>query len=162
MATNSRDQRFMQEALEQAQLAKQHSEVPVGAIVVYNDQIIGRGFNAPVGLHDPTAHAEVQALRAASMALGNYRLPSCELYVTLEPCVMCAGAIMHARISRLVFGAYDPKTGACGSVMNLFEEARLNHHTTVWGGVSSSACIQLLKEFFLERRAHVNRNTISD
>lgn len=147
------DARFMRLAIEQAQAAAQANEVPVGAVVVKDDQIIGVGFNAPIHLHDPSAHAEIQALRAASQALGNYRLDGCSLYVTLEPCAMCAGAMLHARIQRLVFGAAEPKTGAAGSVLNLFDEARLNHQTTVHGGVLEEQCGQLLQNFFRERRA---------
>ncbi len=125
--------------------------MPVGAVVVKGGQIIGAGFNAPIGRHDPSAHAEIQAMRAAASALGNYRLAGCTLYVTLEPCAMCAGAIMHARIERLVFGAADPKTGACGSVVNLFAEDRFNHHTVVEGGLLAQQCGELLTNFF--RRA---------
>src|SRR6476620_11249092 len=127
------DDRFMQEALARARQAQAAGEVPVGAVVVHEGRVVGRGHNHPVGAHDPTAHAEIAALREAARALGNYRLPGCELYVTIEPCAMCAGAIMHARIRRLVFGAPDPKTGACGSIVDLFAEPRLNHHTTVTG-----------------------------
>ena len=143
---------FMSEALALAVLARQAGEVPVGALVVCDGQIIGRGYNAPISSHDPSAHAEIQALRAAAGALGNYRLAGCTLYVTLEPCAMCAGAIQHARIARVVFGATDPKTGACGSVLNLFAEGRLNHHTAVVGGVLADDCGRLLKSFFQERR----------
>lgn len=116
-------------------------------------KIVGRGFNGPIGLHDPTAHAEVRALRAAGVALSNYRMPECTLYVTLEPCVMCAGAMLHARLKRVVYGARDPKTGACGSVMNLFGESKLNHHTTVTGGVRGEECGEALRRFFRQRRA---------
>jgi tRNA(adenine34) deaminase len=126
--------------------------VPVGALVVRDGQVIATGFNQPIGNSDPTAHAEVQALRAAAELLGNYRLSHCELYVTLEPCAMCAGAIQHARIKRLVFGARDPKTGACGSVVDLFAEPRLNHHTRVERGVLAEECGGLLTRFFAERR----------
>ncbi|HMA32281.1 MAG TPA: tRNA adenosine(34) deaminase TadA, partial [Casimicrobiaceae bacterium] len=125
---------------------------PVGAIVVCDGVVVGRGGNAPIAASDPTAHAEIAALREAGAALGNYRLPGCEIYVTLEPCAMCAGAIMHARLSRLVYGARDPKTGACGSVVDLFANPRLNHHTRVTGGVAEAACAGLLKEFFAARR----------
>src|SRR5499427_7362318 len=124
----------MGEALSLARAAQARGEVPVGAIVVKDGDIVGRGGNAPVAHNDPTAHAEIAALRDAARALGNYRLPGCSLYVTLEPCTMCVGAILHARIARLVFGARDPKTGACGSVVDLFGEPRLNHHATVQGG----------------------------
>jgi tRNA(adenine34) deaminase len=144
---------FMQQALSQAQNAWALGEVPVGALVVKDGQVIATGFNQPIGTHDPTAHAEIMALRAAAEILGNYRLPGCELYVTLEPCAMCAGAMMHARLARVVFGASDPKTGACGSVINLFEQEKLNHHTELVGGVMAEECGQLLRTFFAERRA---------
>lgn len=143
---------FMRQALDQAQNAWALGEVPVGAVVVMDGQVVATGFNQPIGTHDPTAHAEIMALRAAATILGNYRLPGCELYVTLEPCVMCAGAMMHARLARVVFGATDPKTGACGSIVNLFEQERLNHHAEVAGGVLEQQCSQLLKDFFAERR----------
>ncbi|TAL52445.1 tRNA adenosine(34) deaminase TadA [Pandoraea sp.] len=152
-AVSGNDAAFMTAALEQARLAMAHGEVPVGAVVVHEGRIVAAGYNCPIGGHDPSAHAEMQALRAAAQALGNYRLPSCELYVTLEPCVMCAGAIMHSRIARVVFGAPDPKTGACGSVVDLFAETRLNHHAAVLGGVQEAACAQLLQSFFAQRRA---------
>ena len=126
--------------------------MPVGAVVIKDSAIIGRGGNAPIAANDPTAHAEIAALREAARALGNYRLPDCDLYVTIEPCAMCAGAILHARIRRLVFGARDPKTGACGSVVDLFAERRLNHHTTVTGDVAGEACGRLLSDFFVARR----------
>lgn len=147
----------MQQALSQAHNAWALGEVPVGAVVVKDDQVIATGFNQPIGTHDPTAHAEIMALRAAATILGNYRLPGCELYVTLEPCVMCAGAMMHARLKRVVFGAADPKTGACGSIVNLFEQEKLNHHTEVVGGVLAEECGGLLKAFFAERRRAVQR-----
>lgn len=143
---------FMTQALELARQGGAVGEVPVGAIVVQQDQIIGRGFNAPISRHDPSAHAEIQAIRDAAQRIGNYRLVDCELYVTLEPCAMCAGAIMHSRISRLFYGASDPKTGACGSIINLFQENRLNHHTSVTGGVLADDCGQMLSDFFAERR----------
>ncbi len=143
---------WMGEALALARLAQAHGEIPVGAIVVKDGVIIGRGGNAPIAANDPTAHAEIAALRDAARSLGNYRLPECDLYVTLELCAMCAGAILHARIRRLVFGARDPKTGACGSVIDLFAEARLNHHTTVTAGVSAEVCGRLLSDFFAARR----------
>jgi len=145
-------QDFMREALAEAQYAWERGEVPVGAVVVKDGVVIARGFNQPIGSHDPTAHAEIVALRAAAEALGNYRLPGCELYVTLEPCVMCSGAMMHARLSRIVYGAPDPKTGACGSVVDMFAEAQLNHHAEVEGGVLADDCANLLKAFFAERR----------
>ncbi|MYM86983.1 tRNA adenosine(34) deaminase TadA [Rugamonas sp. FT82W] len=147
------DDDFMRQALEQAQHAWDLGEVPVGAVVVKDGVVIARGYNQPIGRHDPTAHAEIVALRAAAEALGNYRLPGCELYVTLEPCVMCSGAMMHARLARVVYGATDPKTGACGSVVNLFEQERLNHHTAIAGGVMADECGAMLKSFFAARRA---------
>jgi tRNA(adenine34) deaminase len=143
---------WMDEALALARQAQVRGEVPVGAIVVKDGAIIGRGGNAPIAANDPTAHAEIAALRDAARSLGNYRLPGCDLYVTLEPCAMCAGAILQARIRRLVFGARDPKTGACGSIVDLFSERRLNHHTTAIGGVAGEACGQLLSDFFAARR----------
>ncbi len=146
------DEHWMGEALTLAQAAGARGEVPVGAIVVKEGASVGRGGNAPIATNDPTAHAEIAALRDAGRALGNYRLPGCDLYVTIEPCVMCAGAILQARIGRVVFGARDPKTGACGSVVDLFAESRLNHHATVTGGVCAAECGQLLTRFFGERR----------
>lgn len=144
---------FMWEALSLAREAAACDEVPVGAVVVDAEGVIvGRGFNQPIGRHDPTAHAEIVALRDAAARIGNYRLPGCTLYVTLEPCVMCAGAMMHARIGRVVFGARDPKTGACGSVVDLFAEERLNHHAEVVGGVLEEECGALLSGFFAARR----------
>jgi tRNA(adenine34) deaminase len=149
------DDELMGEALALARAAAARGEVPVGAVVVCNDAIVGRGGNAPIAHNDPTAHAEIAALREAGRTLGNYRLPGCSLYVTLEPCAMCSGAIMHARIARLVFGARDPKSGACGSVVDLFAERRLNHHTAASGGVRADECGALLSRFFVERRASV-------
>jgi tRNA(adenine34) deaminase len=146
------DEQFMRAALAEAATAARSGEIPVGAVVVADGAIVGRGFNAPIARHDPSAHAEIAALRDAAAKLGNYRLPGCDLYVTLEPCAMCAGAIMQARIRRLVYGAPDPKTGACGGVVDLFAEPRLNHHTTVTGGVLATECGTLLKSFFAERR----------
>ncbi|MEO8740625.1 MAG: tRNA adenosine(34) deaminase TadA [Casimicrobiaceae bacterium] len=146
------DERWMREAIALARAAQARGEVPVGAVVVSDGRIVGRGGNAPVAANDATAHAEIGALREAGQALGNYRLPGCDLYVTLEPCAMCAGAIMHARIRRVVFGASDPKTGACGSVVDLFGEPRLNHHTRVSGGVAAPECGALLSAFFAARR----------
>ncbi len=143
---------WMLQALDQAHNAWALGEVPVGAVVVKDGQVIATGFNQPIGTHDPTAHAEIMALRAAASILGNYRLPGCELYVTLEPCAMCSGAMIHARLSRVVFGASDPKTGACGSIVNLFEQNQLNHHTQLTGGVMAQECGALLKDFFAERR----------
>lgn len=147
------DEALMRLAIDQAHNAWALGEVPVGAVVVRDGQVIATGFNQPIGNSDPTAHAEIQALRAAAELLGNYRLNHCELYVTLEPCAMCAGAIQHARIKRLVFGAADPKTGACGSVVDLFAEPRLNHHTHVERGVLGEDCGGLLSRFFADRRA---------
>ncbi|MFA7280015.1 MAG: tRNA adenosine(34) deaminase TadA [Sterolibacterium sp.] len=145
---------FMAEALSLAREAAACGEVPVGAVVVDpQGAIIGRGFNQPIIRHDPTAHAEILALRDAAQQLANYRLPGCTLYVTLEPCAMCAGAIMHARLARMVFGADDPKSGACGSVINLFAEARLNHHAEISSGVLADECGALLSNFFAARRS---------
>src|SRR2546428_401218 len=145
-------ERWMRAALALARAAQDRGEVPVGAVVVRDGAIVGRGGNAPIAANDPTAHAEIAALRGAAAARGNYRLPDCDLYVTLEPCAMCAGAIMHARVRRLVFGARDPKTGACGSVVDVFAERSLNHHTTVIGDVRSEPCSKLLSDFFAARR----------
>jgi len=150
--TTTVDETMMREALRLAEEGAAQGEVPVGAVVVKDGAIVGRGFNAPISSDDPTAHAEIQALRAAAQALGNYRLTGCTLYVTLEPCSMCAGAIMHARIARLVFGASDPKTGACGSVVDLFADHRLNHHTEVTGRVLPGETGRQLSEFFAARR----------
>lgn len=146
------DSGFMGLALDLAREAGAAGEVPVGALIVLDGEVVGRGFNQPIGRHDPTAHAEIMALRDAATRLGNYRLPRCTLYVTLEPCAMCAGAIMHARIERVVFGARDPKTGAAGSIVDLFAEARLNHHTAVVGGMLTEECGSLLSGFFAARR----------
>ena len=147
-----KDEAFMKLALQLASHAAEQGEVPVGAIVVKDDIIIGRGSNAPIGNHDPTAHAEIIAMREAAAYLGNYRLVGCLLYVTLEPCAMCAGAMQHARIGKLIYGASDPKTGACGSVTNLMNEPQLNHHTEVLGGVFSQECGLILSTFFKQRR----------
>jgi tRNA(adenine34) deaminase len=149
------DEAWMAHALALAGEAEARGEVPVGAIVVCDDAIVGRGGNAPIARNDPTAHAEIAALREAAAAIGNYRLPGCALYVTLEPCAMCAGAIMHARLARLVFGARDPKTGACGSVIDLFAEPRLNHHTRVTGDVAAETCASMLTRFFAARRQRI-------
>lgn len=146
------DIEWMRVALGLAREAGAADEVPVGALVVKDGAVVGRGFNRPIGGHDPTAHAEIMAMRDAAQRIGNYRLVDCTLYVTLEPCVMCAGAIMHARIARVVFGAPDPKTGACGSVVDLFAEARLNHHAQVTGGVLADDSAALLSSFFAARR----------
>jgi tRNA(adenine34) deaminase len=149
---SERDLHFMKLAQAAAEEARAAGEVPVGAVLVRGDEVIARGFNHPIGAHDPSAHAEMVALRAAAQTVENYRLPGCELYVTLEPCLMCAGAIMHARIARVVFGARDPKTGACGSVVDAFANPQLNHHTTVQGGALEDECGAALKSFFAERR----------
>ncbi|MEY2887642.1 MAG: hypothetical protein RI913_1061 [Pseudomonadota bacterium] len=149
---NEQDAEFMKMALMQAHQARDAGEVPVGAVLVANQQIIASGHNQPIGHHDPSAHAEIVTLKAAGTALANYRLPETTLYVTLEPCMMCCGAIMHARVSRLVYGASDAKTGCVHSVMKLFDNAQLNHHTMVEGGVLADECAQVLKDFFKERR----------
>jgi tRNA(Arg) A34 adenosine deaminase TadA len=151
------DAHFMRLALAQARAAAAQGEVPVGAVVVHQGRVIATGCNAPIARHDPTAHAEIAALRSAAQILGNYRLDGCELFVTLEPCAMCSGALLHARLKRVVFGANDPKTGAAGSVLNLFEEARLNHHTVVQGGVLATDCAKLLADFFRQRRTEHRR-----
>jgi tRNA(adenine34) deaminase len=143
---------FMREALALAGDAAAAGEVPVGAVVVRDGEIIGRGYNRPVTSSDPTAHAEIVALREAAAKAANYRLPGCELYVTLEPCAMCVGAMVHARIARVVYGARDPKTGACGSIVDLPALSQWNHHGTFEGGVLEAECGEILKEFFAERR----------
>lgn len=148
----SQDADFMLAALEQARKAQAAGEVPVGAVVVKEGVIVGAGFNSPIGRYDPAAHAEILALRDAANRLSNYRLPGCELYVTLEPCAMCVGAMLHARIARLIYGAADPKTGACGSVINLFAEPRLNHHASLTAGVLAEECGTLLRDFFGAKR----------
>ena len=142
----------MHDALALAREAEAAGEVPVGAIVVRDGVIVGCGYNAPIRNRDPSAHAEIQALRDAARRLGNYRLPGCELFVTLEPCAMCAGAMLHARIARVVYGASDPKSGACGSVLDLFAEPRLNHRTVVRAGVLQESCSAMLSAFFARRR----------
>ena len=151
------DERGMRLALDQALNAQLAGEVPVGAVIVHRvggvPQVLATGYNRPVTTHDPTAHAEIVALRHAATLLGNYRLPDCELYVTLEPCAMCAMALLHARFRRVVFGAPDPKTGAAGGVLDLFAHPGLNHQTLVRGGVLADACGGLLRSFFAERRA---------
>nr|WP_134196004.1 tRNA adenosine(34) deaminase TadA [Paraburkholderia rhizosphaerae] len=149
---SERDRYFMRLAQAAAEEARAAGEVPVGAVLVRGDEAIATGFNHPIGAHDPSAHAEMAALRAAADRLQNYRLPGCELFVTLEPCLMCAGAIMHARIARVVFGARDPKTGACGSVVDAFANTQLNHHTLVVGGVLEEECGAALRSFFADRR----------
>jgi len=149
---SSLDEQFMRRALELARHAEEAGEVPVGAVVVLNDEIIGEGWNQPIVSHDPTAHAEIMALRAASQHVKNYRLPGAVLYVTLEPCAMCAGAIVHARIARVVYGAADPKTGAAGSVFNLLDSPALNHRPQLASGVLAEECGQMLRRFFEARR----------
>jgi tRNA(adenine34) deaminase len=153
------DAGFMAQALAQAQQALVAGEVPVGAVVVDREgHVIAAGHNAPVGSHDPTAHAEIAALRAAALAMGNYRLDGCTLYVTLEPCTMCAGAMLHARLTRVVYGAPDPKTGAAGSVVDAFADPRINHQTTVTGGIMARECAALLQQFFSARRKETRMN----
>ena len=156
------DQAYMQIALGLAHEAALAGEVPVGAIIVKDGVIIGRGSNAPIVSHDPTAHAEIAAIRDAAKHLANYRLVDCTLYVTLEPCAMCTGAIQHARIARLVFGANDPKTGACGSVVNLMTEAKLNHHTAMISGMLAAECGTVLTQFFSARRKKASPKTIEN
>ena len=146
------DQDIMRMALALAREAEAAGEVPVGAVVVKDGVVIGRGYNAPISRHDPSAHAEMAALRDAAQHIGNYRLVDCELFVTLEPCLMCAGAILHARIARLVYGANDPKTGACGSVLDVFSDPRLNYHASITRGMLADECGQLLSAFFSARR----------
>lgn len=153
------DAPFMAEALVLARAAEGDGEVPVGAVIVIDGEIVAAAANAPIRLNDPTAHAEILALRQAGERVGNYRLPGSTLYVTLEPCAMCVGAIQHARIARLVFGARDPKTGACGSVVDLMAEQRLNHHCTVTGDVLAAQCAALLSEFFAARRERAGPGT---
>jgi len=146
------DQQYMRIAIEQAQLAAQSGEVPVGAVLVRDGQVISKAFNKPIANQDPSAHAEILALREAALSEENYRIPGTTLYVTLEPCAMCSGAMLHARVSRVVYGAPDPKTGAAGSVLDLFASKQINHQTSVEGGVMSEECGQLLREFFKGRR----------
>ena len=147
------DESMMRLAIAAARQAEALGEVPVGAVLVRAGEVIATGYNQPISAHDPSAHAEMRALRAGAGLIGNYRLPDCELYVTLEPCAMCAGAMLHARLKKVIFGAYDPKTGAAGSVLNLFAEPRLNHQTELAGGVLAQECGDLLKTFFAARRA---------
>ena len=146
------DQQFMRMAIEQAQLAAQCGEVPVGAVLVRDGQVISKAFNKPIANHDPSAHAEMLALREAALLEENYRIPGSTLYVTLEPCAMCSGAMLHARVGRVVYGAPDPKTGAAGSVLDLFASKQINHQTSVEGGIMSQECGQLLRDFFKGRR----------
>lgn len=151
--TDQVDVDWMRQALELAQQAAELHEVPVGALVVLGGQVIGSGFNQPIGAHDPCAHAEIIALREAALRVGNYRLPGAELYVTLEPCMMCAGAMIHARIERLIFAAFEPKAGAIVSRLNSFELAHVNHRPTVTAGVLAAECSEQLSGFFRARRA---------
>jgi tRNA(adenine34) deaminase len=146
------DLQYMRMAIEQAQLAAQSGEVPVGAVLVLNGEVISRTFNKPIATHDPSAHAEMLALREAALLAQNYRIPGSTLYVTLEPCAMCSGAMLHARVDRVVYGAPDPKTGAAGSVLDLFSSKQINHQTSVEGGIMSEECGQLLRDFFKGRR----------
>lgn len=146
------DAQWMAHALDLARRAADEGEVPVGAVVVLDDRCIGEGWNRPIGSNDPSAHAEMEALRAAAAAVGNYRLPGATLYVTLEPCIMCAGAIVHARVDTVVYGAADPKAGAAGSVFSLLDSERLNHRAVVRGGVLAEECGALLRDFFSARR----------
>jgi tRNA(adenine34) deaminase len=148
------DQKWMDEALELARRAEAEAEVPVGAVLVRNNEVIGKGWNSNIGHNDPTAHAEIIAMRAAGLASGNHRLPGCTLYVTLEPCCMCAGAMIHARLDRLVFGASDPKTGAAGGCFDVLRDQRHNHRVAVQGGCRESQCSDLLKSFFRARRGN--------
>jgi len=152
---NAQDIVYMQHALTLAARAEEEGEVPVGALVVLNDEIIGEGWNRPIVSHDPTAHAEIVALRAAATKLGNYRLTGATLYVTLEPCPMCAGAMVHARVARVVYGAPDPLAGSAGTVFNLLNAAALNHQAEVQGGTLAEECSQRLKAFFQSRRGRV-------
>lgn len=152
MTPEARDEVYMRRALELARHAEEAGEVPVGALVVLNDEIIGEGWNQPIVAHDPTAHAEIVALRAAAARMKNYRIPDAMLYVTLEPCAMCAGAMVHARMARVVYGAADPKSGAAGSVFNLLESPALNHRAQVTKGVLGEECGRVLQRFFQARR----------
>jgi tRNA(adenine34) deaminase len=153
------DAHWMRLALQQAEQARLRNEVPVGAVLVQDGVLVASGFNQPIALHDPSAHAEMLALRAAGQALQNYRLPGLELFVTLEPCAMCAMALLHARVARVVFAAPDPKTGAAGSVLDLFVQPLLNHHTSVTGGVLAQESAALLQAFFRERRKPTRTTT---
>jgi tRNA(adenine34) deaminase len=148
----SSDDAFMREALALAGEAAQAGEVPVGAVVVRSGEVVGRGYNRPISTTDPTAHAEIVALREAAARLGNYRLTDCELFVTLEPCATCVGAMLHARLARVVFGATDPKTGACGGAVAVASEGKINHQTVFEGGVLADDCGALLRRFFADRR----------
>ena len=152
LAGDQRDEEFMRAALALADEARERGEVPVGAVLVLDGDIVGRGFNQPVSRNDPTAHAEIVALREAGRQMGNYRLPGSTMYVTIEPCQMCVGAMVHARLARVVFGASDPKTGACGSIVDLPAIARWNHHGVFSGGLLAEECGAVLRRFFAERR----------
>lgn len=149
---NNTDTHFMQRALELADSAAREGEVPVGAVLVKAGEIIGEGWNRPIASHDPTAHAEIEALRAGAARIGNYRLVNTTLYVTLEPCTMCAGAMVHARVERLVYGAADPKTGAAGSVLDVLRHPQANHRVEIVGGVLEDLCSAKLRQFFRDRR----------
>jgi tRNA(adenine34) deaminase len=155
------DDDYMREALAQARLAWQAGEVPVGAVLVRDGEIVGRGYNQPISSHDPSAHAEIMALRDAAKRIGNYRLVDTTLYVTFEPCAMCAGAIFHARVRRVVYGAAEYKTGAAGSIVDLFAEPKLNFHAEITGGVLADECGKLVSDFFAERRAQQYRSVES-
>ena len=146
------DRQFMEQAIEQAKLAALAGEVPVGAVMVREGNVLARAFNKPISNHDPSAHAEMLALREAALVEENYRLPGTTLYVTLEPCAMCSGAMLHARVDRIVYGASDPKTGAAGSVLDIFASKQINHQTSVEGGIMGDECGQVLRNFFKERR----------
>jgi len=146
------DEQFMLHALELAKRAEAEGEVPVGAIIVKNNEIVAEGWNRPIANHDPTAHAEIQVIRAAAETLANYRLPDTTLYVTLEPCLMCIGAITHARIKRVVYGATDPRAGAVQSIYTIADDRKLNHYIDVQGGLLADECSQLLRDFFRQRR----------
>ncbi|MFM7481763.1 MAG: tRNA adenosine(34) deaminase TadA [Candidatus Methylopumilus sp.] len=146
------DLKFMKLALGLAKKAKLKNEVPVGALIVWNGEIIGQGMNTSISDHDPTSHAEINAIREAAKAIKNYRLKDCAIYVTLEPCAMCVGAIQHARIEKIIYGAPDPKTGACGSMIDLISVKEINHHAEAIGGILEKECGQILKDFFLSKR----------
>lgn len=161
-AQAQRDAHAMRIALDQAQNAWLVGEVPVGAVLMRDGRVLATGYNRPITTHDPTAHAEIVALRHAATLLGNYRLPDCDLYVTLEPCAMCAMALLHARVRRVVFGAFDPKTGAAGSVIDVFAQPQLNHRTALQGGVMAEACGAVLREFFAERRQQQKQTRADD
>lgn len=155
--SSDQDEYWMRHALGLARRAEEQGEVPVGAVIVKDNHLLAEGWNQPIGQHDPTAHAEVMALRKAGLGVENYRLTGATLYVTLEPCVMCAGAIMHARLARVVYGAADPKTGVAGSVLNLFQGSHVYHDVTVDGGVLAEECGELLRDFFRRRRGQVKK-----